>query len=387
MRVRTRKRAFTLVELLVVITIIGILIALLLPAVQAAREAARRMQCTNNLKQLGLGWMNHESAYGFLPSGGLGYRTVEIADLGVGRLQMGGWTYQILPFIEMNTLFMLGSDGKNLDYLAANGPTTTMTNGSIERARTPLATFTCPTRRPTNLTPAKNGSWTADNGAGGQTPAYKQVTHSDYASCGGDVAFAAKDPYSPPPLGPWGPDAKWSELKAYRDGTTPWPDVVNRYSLIWTGVSFWHSAITMAQIRDGTSNTFMVGEKYVNADHYNDCLDGGDYEPIFMGEDDDRIRTTWYAHGSDKDGDATVGVSGPWTGDWTDETPTADAVGPRQDTNWQDPRCSIFGSAHSNGFNMCMCDGSVHMINYTIDLPTYRRLGNRSDGLSATLPQ
>ncbi len=131
-------RAFTLVELLVVITIIGILISLLLPAVQSAREAARRTQCSNNIKQLALGALNHENALGYFPSGGWRYDWVGHPDRGFGKKQPGSWIYSILPYIEQQALHDLGSSGGSM----------TIENANAQRIATPLATLYCPTRRP-----------------------------------------------------------------------------------------------------------------------------------------------------------------------------------------------------------------------------------------------
>lgn len=122
---RRQRTGFTLVELLVVIAIIGILVGLLLPAVQAAREAARRMQCSNNLKQLGLSILNYESTYKRLPA--MGYEGTQGAP-GIGR---GNWPYsfsmQILPYIEQTNLYnahnaMAKPSGRGLPSPWSNQP-------------------------------------------------------------------------------------------------------------------------------------------------------------------------------------------------------------------------------------------------------------------------
>ena len=186
---------FTLVELLVVIAIVGILIALLLPAIQAAREAARFAQCKNNLKQMGLAMHNHVVRWGFFPSDGWGWDSAGDLMRGFGTPQPGGYVYSLLPFLEEKHLWQLG-EGISLTTSFAMKEQAVLT----PQVFAPLPMFLCPSRRPDGAGQGKqvfNGVTYSQTGLFPYVPQYRTtynivfpqgmyVSKVDYAACCGD---------------------------------------------------------------------------------------------------------------------------------------------------------------------------------------------------------
>ena len=129
------------------IAIVGILIALVLPAIQAAREAGRKNQCANHVKQLGLAFVMHHDTYGHFPSCGWGWRWVGDPDRGAGRGQPGNWSYQILPFLEESSLHQEGSDGQP-DVITSEQKT-----GALRMSQASRTWMYCPSRFTPGLYP------------------------------------------------------------------------------------------------------------------------------------------------------------------------------------------------------------------------------------------
>jgi prepilin-type N-terminal cleavage/methylation domain-containing protein len=325
--------AFTLVELLVVITIIGILMGLLLPAVNAARESGRRTQCQNNLRNLAQGLLQHETSKGYLPTAGWGFPWAGDADRGTGIKQPGGWPYCILPYIDQAALAKVGAG-------LSTTTSPTKAHATVTLITTPLALFHCPTRRRMQLYSNVNGQFNTDS-----TPPL--VARIDYAGSGGDGREVDSTQTVHPTSFAQGDDPNFWKGR-----------VVN------TGVILQHTEFKMALIADGASNTYLVGEKYLNPEHYGDGMDAGDNETAYSGLNWDSTRT-----------------SGNNGATWGDSASRGGYEVPMQDTPGQGPIFN-FGSAHPGSFVMVFCDSSVHDISYGIDLETHRRLANRADHLT-----
>jgi prepilin-type processing-associated H-X9-DG protein len=344
---------------LVVIAIIGILVALLLPAIQAAREAARRTQCKDNVKNIALGCLLHEDAHGFLPSGGWGRFWTADPNRGYGAGQPGSWIYNILTYVEETQLH---------DLASGLAPRTAAYRDADEKLhQTPVVLFHCPSRRMPRPYLASWGTMAAEHSTLDNLSRTTGVVKSDYAANSGDSHFWSADDfdgwftplsYAAADTGTWTDTSKYTETtrQAVRDG----------YQFCQTGISYYRSEIKFSQITDGTSSTYLVGEKYLFPDGYEGTsvlsdpgFTYGENQSMYSGYEWDNHRVAFWP-----------GVS---------LLTSEEFYQPRQDTPGY-MSYAAFGSAHPGGLNMAFCDGSVQTLSYDVDPSAHRWLANRFDG-------
>jgi prepilin-type N-terminal cleavage/methylation domain-containing protein/prepilin-type processing-associated H-X9-DG protein len=384
---RHRSRAgFTLVELLVVIAIIGILIALLLPAIQAAREAARRSQCTNNLKQIGIALNAYHDVFGRFPINGMLNGTV-------GWTQRGSQHTRLLPFMEQQKIynilnFQLGLANDYVSWTTNEGrigPPWVITLGPGEQyvRSSQISTFVCPSDTGQQMAANQNPfgwiNYGASNGAQYGSAHYGvyyvQTFYgtSPYAAQMGNASGAM--------YGDWfgrgttgDTNGSWTQAGETNNG---WGTGVSgvfervgndntvrnsRWPQGW-GCETWAAAIK--DVTDGTANVIAMGEVRPS------CMDHG-----VNGWMDTNQGATW-VH-------TTVPINFPTClnepipngslGNWNTHA-TAPLYA---HDNWNTSQG--FKSKHPGGAQFVFCDGSVHFLQETINFDTYQRLGDRGDG-------
>ena len=313
-----KAKAFTLVELLVVIAIIGILIALLLPAVQAAREAARRSQCSNNLKQLVLATHNYADAHKTFPSG---FITDFPNDPTILERSNWGWGALISPYVEQETLHT------ELDVGPRPLHTNLLTTGGLAALQTALQAFMCPSDVGSELNNFAGTSSTGEN--------YSKYVTGD----GSDRISIAKSNY----VG----------VMCSSNSTTPSVDPAPYGPP--TGVLFQNSAVAFRDITDGTSNTLMLGERSFRV--YD--LDVGAANALGFSAE---------VSGYSSRNRAQLGVLGiPY---W----------GINQTVVNRDHQNRAFHSLHPGGAQFALCDGSVRFISENIDFKGSTNAGTHPFG-------
>jgi prepilin-type N-terminal cleavage/methylation domain-containing protein/prepilin-type processing-associated H-X9-DG protein len=330
---RVLPRAFTLVELLVVIAIIGVLVALLLPAVQAAREAARRMSCSNNLKQYGLALHNSHDTFNKIPPGGN-------HAWGHWAAPAGGWQVRILPFTEQGNVF----NQVKWDITGAEVRQQTV-NGK------PLRELVIPYAR----CPSDTGEVMISDDNNGrelhfQTNYSGSIGSQSLTSAGG------------------GGCEPWQVWVRKRDGNG---NVAWEHGNIWTNSDlsgvFSRKALDglpMARISDGLSNTIFVGE--------------------ILPECNDHTLGFWSFNGMGNAHASTIvpinNLTTCYTGNSTQDAGKPGVTHPNcvAKNNWN--LSWGFRSRHPNGAQFLLGDGSVKFLSQTINMETYQRLGGRNDG-------
>ena len=325
-----RRMAFTLVELLVVIAIIGILVALLLPAVQQAREAARRLQCTNNLKQMGLAALNFESSNQQLPSaGGCSQQWWDEQRVPAYGYENAGWMFQILPFIEEQALM----DRREVDGWLG---------GQVAMAEQTVSAFQCNSRGPRF----------------GIKDGVDVVALSDYAGIVGSWSR------SPQPAGrEWG-GFQWDnrQPKEENEEDNVWTGMIAKAGHVHNRQVDKFSDITIGKVKDGMSKTIMFMEKAAAAQFY--TVDNEACWPWWelMG----------YYHNADWMTMRLVAPNAPLLRD-SDERTRTDPCSNGQHKEFG------FGSAHQV-INAVYGDGSVRPVSYDIEWQILDDLGRRADG-------
>jgi len=364
------RRGFTLVELLVVIAIIGVLVALLLPAVQAAREAARRTTCQNQVRQMGIALQNHVDAQKVFPTGGA-VPNPSLADYtsggtnspgtpnGANKQGLGAF-YQLLPYLELNAV-------KNLTNPA-----------QLQSTLIPL--YNCPSRR----SPMRSSN----------SPAGNQLT--DYATAQPATDYCGSSQYDPLKAWPFSGPSPGFAIRSYwcgngssgSWGTDPatsanYGGVVVRtpYRILTPAsataaakgemVPGFPTAIKPGQVTDGLSNTLVISEKVVRADLYEGQPAP---DPGGGGVSDDR----GWSDGWDPDSVRFTGVP-PISDADTAICHNSDSGIQRTCIGFEGAiPVLFFGSAHPAGINAVYGDASAHFINFEIDHLVFNALGTRA---------